>query len=171
MDKGTKVKELVTPELLQKAYIFQDVDESVLEGICGLAEILSFKKGASILEKGVANDSIWFLAEGECIIREVLEGGLPVDLFTLKAADVFGEISYTDREPASATVVAHGDVKVVRIGFDDLDTWFIGNCQAQCMFLRRINSTFSFRLRRANMELRKTFEGAIKFQQAKLRTE
>jgi len=162
MSDGSHIPDLVTPEILERAYIFSDVAAEQLEEISRIAEMLGFKSGAHILHKDKPNDAIWVLVEGKCVIRDSVQGGLEVDLFVLQPGDVFGEMSYTDRQPASATVVTVGDVKALRISFDDLDTWFIGNMETQCNFLRRMNATFSHRLRRANVELRKTFEASMK---------
>lgn len=63
----------------------------------------TFAEGDVLIRQGESNDKLFIILEGEV---EVRVGGRQVA--TLKAGDLFGELSLLDHEPASGDVVATG---------------------------------------------------------------
>ncbi len=148
-------------EYLSKVYLFEGFPKEFLEQLASIAKEAEIGDGERIIERDAVNDSLWFLLAGVALIREQLPGGLEIDIYRLQAGDVFGDMSYADSQPASATVTAEGQLRALRIPFDELDHLLEGNPQLNVRFLRRIVTTMSQRLRHSNAEVKKSFLNAL----------
>lgn len=87
-------------------------------------EILAYKPGATILLEGEESLDVYYIMEGNVRInkRIVLHDGRQIQsgFSELGRGETFGELNLFDGAPRSATVVASGEVKLVRINRDVL---------------------------------------------------
>lgn len=144
-------------EALQKTYLFAGLSPAELADVDAISTEQPFQTGDRLIEAGKQNDSLWILLQGPLAVRDSLPGGLELDLFKLKPGDLFGEMSFADGLPASASVIAEARGKVLRLPFADLRTVLASHPKSHVEVLRKLTQTFSQRLRLANQQIGKGF--------------
>ena len=86
------------------------------------AQLQSFQAGQTIFEEGAAIDSIYVIANGTARISHRVVGTISAEIVGPRGpGEVLGEMSYIDGEAASATLVADGDLDLLRIDRRDFD--------------------------------------------------
>jgi CRP/FNR family transcriptional regulator, cyclic AMP receptor protein len=110
----------------------------------------TFQDGQIIFEEGSNGDWIYVVEEGEVEISKKIDGKR-VAIETLKDGDIFGEMSYIDKIPRSATATAKGTVVVGILDRDFFDAEF-----------NKISADFQKILKTVAFRLRKTTDRAIK---------
>lgn len=83
-----------------------------------LLEKREFKKGETIVEKGMESYNVYVIMSGEAnLIKSYF--GKEVSVRTLKKGDVFGALALIAKSPRAATVVARTDLEVGMMYRDD----------------------------------------------------
>jgi CRP/FNR family cyclic AMP-dependent transcriptional regulator len=108
-----------------------------------IASYETFQDGQIIFEEGSNGDWIYVVEEGKVEISKNV-GGQKIVIETLKENDVFGEMSYIDKKPRSATASAKGTAVVGIIDRDFFDAEF-NRLSAD---FQQILKTVAFRLRK-----------------------
>lgn len=148
-------------EALKKTSLLGTLEDSLLYEIDLISTEQPIQPGKKLIEAGQVNDSLWVLLSGALVVRDLLPGGLEMDLFRLREGDLFGEVSFVDALPASASVVAESQGKVLRIPFADFRVFLSKNPQAHIRFLEQLATIFSQRLRSANRQIGKGFLASL----------
>jgi CRP/FNR family transcriptional regulator, cyclic AMP receptor protein len=112
-----------------------------------IASYETFRNGQVIFKEGSNGDWIYVVEEGEVEISKNA-GGRKIIIETLKEGDIFGEISYIDKTPRSATAAAKGTAVVGVIDRDFFDAEF-NKISAD---FQQIFKTVAFRLRKTTEE-------------------
>ena len=88
-------------------------------------EARSFKTGDVIITQGALQGTMYVVEKGRVRVerRGKLADGSTGNIFisTVGPGEVFGEMSFVDRAPASATVTAETDVELLGIGRAEID--------------------------------------------------
>jgi len=111
------------PSQVAQCAVLQDMDESELEAFFGHVEFRCFDAGDSILKEGESSQYLWIIATGKCQIVKDCGEGIQNTLAVLEPGGVFGEMSFFEEAPHSATVHALTDVETMllsRPGYDEL---------------------------------------------------
>ncbi len=82
-----------------------------IENDLSIATEETYSDGEIIFQEGSSGDWIYLLLEGRVEIYKVI-GGKKVVVDILHSGDIFGEVSFVDKKPRSATARAVGNVKV-----------------------------------------------------------
>lgn len=102
-----------------------ELSEAEWARILRLVETRQFRAGEDLIRTGEKDDSFYILTNGE--VDVVIDGGsVQTTLATITEGSVFGEISFFDREPRSATIRAKSQgsaVRITRENFDNLAAW------------------------------------------------
>jgi hypothetical protein len=104
--------------LLKSSQFFSGVPESLLAGIAASLEERPVASGAVIVAEGAIEQAMYVIARGRVAVRH---GAL--ELASLEAGEVFGELALLDPAPRSATVTAVADSLLLRLDgpvFQDL---------------------------------------------------
>ncbi|KJU81474.1 Cyclic nucleotide-binding domain protein [Candidatus Magnetobacterium bavaricum] len=80
----------------------------------------SYKDGQTILKEGSFGEGTYLILEGKVRIIKTIQGEL-VEIAHLEKGDYFGEMSFLDRQPRSASAVAEGNVVLGIIDKDFLE--------------------------------------------------
>ncbi|MBF0337613.1 MAG: cyclic nucleotide-binding domain-containing protein [Candidatus Magnetobacterium sp. LHC-1] len=80
----------------------------------------SYKDGQVILKEGSFGEGTYLILEGKVRIIKTIQGEL-VEIAHLEKGDYFGEMSFLDRQPRSASAVAEGNVVLGIIDKDFLE--------------------------------------------------
>lgn len=76
--------------------------------------------------------------------------GAPVELARLCRGDIFGEVSFVDNEPTSASVIAGTDAEILVIDVDVIQSLLLGDPTFGRRFFHSIAITLARRLRETN---------------------
>ena len=90
--------------------IFQGINNEDADRICQSLKSSHFTAGQSILNEGECIQALWIILRGECVVSRSSETSESHVLATLKAGDVFGEMSFVRTAPHSASIKSIGDV-------------------------------------------------------------
>jgi CRP/FNR family transcriptional regulator len=80
----------------------------------------TYKDGQVIIKEGSHGDVTYVILSGAVEVAKSVDGR-NVHIARLEKGDIFGELSYIDREPRTATVTAVGDVQIGLLNKDVLD--------------------------------------------------
>ena len=83
--------------------------------LLSVVDSLHYSKGEIILSEGERRRSIFLIKEGMVRVERA-HMGFNVEISRLQSGEIFGEMSFVEEFGASASVIAHGDVKVDMIG-------------------------------------------------------
>lgn len=108
----------------------------------------SYRDGDVIIREGSFGEGTYVLLDGKVEISRKLNGQKIV-IAMLEKGDVFGEISYIDRQPRSASVIASGDVLVGLLNKDYLEAEMNKTSEEFRMIMKAITN----RLRKTTGEL------------------
>ena len=143
----------------QKLEPIQLVDQQLLkeltqQELCELTKHLLYKKytkGKTIIRKGSASQSLFFLESGQVSIQDTADDR-EFTLAIINAGNSFGEMALLDKQPRSANVKALTDITCFIMSFDILDN--IENLAGiKLKMLANLGASLSSRLRTANKEL------------------
>lgn len=81
-----------------------------LRAIARHVETMTLADGTEVVTEGDEGETFFFVLSGELVVRQ---GGKQTN--TLGPYDHFGELALLDPAPRSATVVAHGEVKLAAL--------------------------------------------------------
>ncbi len=97
--------------------LFANLEPSRLKLLAFTSDRLSFADGEEVCHQGDPADSAYFLESGAVDIV-IGEGEERIKVAELHAGDLFGEMALFLHSGRSATVIAHGDLTVMKIDGD-----------------------------------------------------
>ncbi|MEE2788935.1 MAG: protein kinase [Myxococcota bacterium] len=107
--------------------LFKDMTSDEIAALASVLEPASFKSGDRILTEGEHGDDMYLLEEGSVRI-EVKQGESKGRFSTLlHAPTAMGEMALITSEPRSATIIAHSDVRTMRLDRKAFDTLVDGH--------------------------------------------
>ena len=95
--------------------IFQGFTVDEYERVLALLEQESHAKGSVIIDEGKSRQDLWIVVKGSCEVVKKNKSQALKQLATLETGAVFGEMSFCQKAPHSATVRALTAVKVMRL--------------------------------------------------------
>lgn len=151
---------------IKDCYFFKGYSDSQLEEVSRIAREQSFEAGSCIIEAGTTNESLYILIEGKAVVQDRLQQGVDIDLHRIRFGELFGEYTFVDPAPASANVVAKTLVRTLRFPFASLREFFKRHPDCELTSYKLLASNMSRRLRRANLEIRRSFLTALGWEEA-----
>lgn len=139
--------------LLRNIYLFQDFSDAELKRLEGLAELKSYAAGEQLFEEGDPALSLLVIKYGSVQISQAGEDNM-VMLATLGTGSHFGEMSFLDGEPRSATARAMEQSGIVVIAYDALRRLLDGDAGLAAKFYRSLAQFLGGRLRVTSSDLR-----------------
>ncbi len=115
----------MNPEELKHIAVLQAMDGEALARLAAVLEEKDYTDGQTVFAEGDPGDSMYFIVKGRIRIekRAQAAGALNKTLTVLEAGDYFGEMALLDQKPRSASAVAAGGARVLRLAkaaFDEL---------------------------------------------------
>ena len=113
-------------EVLRNIPLFATVDPAKLKLLGFTSERLEYISGDELFHQGDYGDAAYIILEGEADVLVDTPTGA-VKVATLGKNDIIGEIAVLCDVPRTATVVAHGNLEILRLsknGFFQLVTQF-----------------------------------------------
>lgn len=113
------------PEILQQIPLLKGLTESECRQLMEVAATVEYQPGEIVLHQGQRGQRLWILLEGKCEVFVPATNGNAsrqlVVLATLDAFSNFGEMSFFDGAPHSASVRAQTPVRLWRIDREPFD--------------------------------------------------
>ncbi|MDH4226719.1 MAG: cyclic nucleotide-binding domain-containing protein [Deltaproteobacteria bacterium] len=100
---------------LGKVPFFVDLEDKELEVVAKLLHEKSYKTGDKIFSDAEDGESLYILKKGEVKACKTAADGELFTLTLMKEGEIFGEMSFLDGRPRSATIIAVTDIEVYTI--------------------------------------------------------
>jgi CRP/FNR family transcriptional regulator, cyclic AMP receptor protein len=128
--------------------IFDGFTAEEYESTLALLEQRSYAKGDVILHEGKSEQALWILLKGTCEVVKKNKGPTEHTLATLESGSAFGEMSFFQKAPHSATVRASTAVKLLRITRESYEQLHTKNPTAAYKITQIVVTLMAQRLRR-----------------------
>jgi CRP/FNR family cyclic AMP-dependent transcriptional regulator len=143
------------PEELKQIAVLQAMDNDALARLAAALEKKDFADGQSVFVEGDPGDSMYFIWKGSVRIEKRTQAGQAAHktLAVLEAGDYFGEMALLDQKPRSASAIATGDARVLRLSKAAFDQIQANSSAAGMSVLFAMIRTSSERIRRLSAQL------------------
>ncbi len=110
---------------LKNIAVLREVNDEALVRLATVLEAKEYADGQVVFAEGDPGESMFFIAQGHVRIEKLAQaaGALRKTLTVLDAGDYFGEMALMDQKPRSASAVAAGSARLLRLSkaaFDQL---------------------------------------------------
>ncbi|MBI5885976.1 MAG: cyclic nucleotide-binding domain-containing protein [Deltaproteobacteria bacterium] len=112
---------MIDPKLLRDMQFFSDLTDNELLIIAGIVKKKDFKLGETIFKESEDGQSLYVIRRGEVKACKIAPDGELFTLTIMKDGDIFGEMSFLDGRPRSATVVAVSDIETYMMEKGDFE--------------------------------------------------
>src|SRR3970040_869720 len=129
---------MVDPKILRDMQFFSDLNDEELKVIAGIVKKKDFKLGDTIFKESEDGQSLFIIRKGEVKACKTAPDGELFTLTIMKDGDIFGEMSFLDGRPRSATIVAVSDLDTYVIDKNDFETLVDANPRVIYKLLRNI---------------------------------
>jgi CRP/FNR family transcriptional regulator, cyclic AMP receptor protein len=145
----------MNPEELKHIAVLQAIDNDALARLAAALEGKDYADGAIIFAEGDPGDSMYFIASGCVRIEKRAQANSTVNkiLTVLEAGDYFGEMALLDQKPRSASALATGSARILRLSKAAFDEMQSKNSVAGMSVLFAMIRTSSERIRRLSSQL------------------
>jgi CRP/FNR family cyclic AMP-dependent transcriptional regulator len=126
--------------------LLADISSDDWRRILKLVETRQFRAGEDLIRVGDKDDAFYILTVGEVDVVIGAEGNETI-LSTISEGSVFGEISFFDGQPRSATIRAKSQGTVIRVTRENFDTLAVWEPAIAKQLLFDLGSILSMRLR------------------------
>jgi CRP-like cAMP-binding protein len=146
-----------TIQLLMRVPLLAGVTEAEALSLYLASEKLRLKKNEVLVELGQTEQAFYLILSGQ--VNVVLAGGnrKSITLATLGPGECIGEMGALDQQPASATVIAAGEIDVLRLNRDAFRDVLEQNPRISVAILntlaRRLNNTLQQIIRLATLSV------------------
>lgn len=129
---------MVDPRLLREQAFFSDLSDAELTIVANVVKKKDFKIGDTIFKESEDGASIYVIKKGEVKACKTAPDGELFTLTIMKDGDIFGEMSFLDGRPRSATIVAVSDIETYMMEKADFETLVDGNPRIIYKLLKNI---------------------------------
>jgi CRP-like cAMP-binding protein len=98
-----------------------DFTEDEISKLLTYTELRYFKKGDLIIKEGETDRVFFIIVKGEVGISKEISDQVVLFITTLKAKDIFGEMSVISKYPRSANAFAKTDVTLISMNGDEFN--------------------------------------------------
>jgi HD-GYP domain-containing protein (c-di-GMP phosphodiesterase class II) len=107
---------------LRKNALFSSLSPEEMNWLCRVGEMITAPPGVIILREGESTTELYVILNGQVEVSVTDKMGGRVELAVLKRGDHFGEMSFIDGQPRSASVVAMKTCRLLRIPRHEFQT-------------------------------------------------
>jgi CRP-like cAMP-binding protein len=142
----------VGSDLLKNVYLFKDFTPGELDQLSAVAKAETFNPGDDVFSEGDKASSLYIVKYGSVRIRRSGKSDA-VDVAHVGTGAHFGEMSFVDGEPRSATASVLEKSEIVQIDFNALKSHFEKHPSVAVKFYRSLANFLCGRLRVTTMDL------------------
>ena len=137
----------ILADLLDQTRWGRDFNREEIETIARYMSVQPFKKGDHVFRQGERQDFMAFIVEGRIDIIKESADQLETIVVTLQPSTYFGEMSFVDEEPRSASAVAREDAMLLFLSTQNFERITVEHPKLAIKILRNIAKLISQRLR------------------------
>ena len=146
------------PLALEEVELFKDMEPELLAALAPCVSERSLAPDEVLFKQGDAPaEEMYFIRSGRVRV-ELCTGDVPRHLATFARGDFLGEMAFLDRQPRSATARAHGATELFALSRSRFDAAAPRQADLGRKFFWRLSRAMSYRLRRADAEIRALHE-------------
>lgn len=112
---------MVDPKVLREMSFFVDLSDDEIEVISKVISKKNYKTGETIFKDNEDGSSLYVIKRGEVKACKAAPDGELMTLTMMKDGDIFGEMSFLDERPRSATIIAISNTEVYCIDKSDFE--------------------------------------------------
>ncbi len=142
---------MIEQKLLRDMLFFSDFSDSEIATIAKIIRKQDFKTGDTIFKESEDGESMYIIKKGEVKACKTAPDGEIFTLTLMKDGDIFGEMSFLDGRPRSASIVAISDLETYVLEKVDFETLVDGNPRLTYKLLRNIVFTIHSIVRGMNL--------------------
>lgn len=139
--------------ILRRVLLFSDLNDSERAVLQGLFRPVFFKAGELLFRQGAPADGLYLIAEGLVVVSVRLPGDDEVQLDTLGAGDLVGDMALIDRQARSASARAIEETHAWFLDYPWFDAQRAQFGRSAFKVLRRLALILCARLRDTNREM------------------
>lgn len=139
--------------LLKKLYLFKDLSAGELEHINSAAKTVKYNTGDEVFSQGEAAKALFIIQSGTVKIHQSTESGDSVEITRIGAGSHFGEMSFLDSEPRSASATVIEPSEIVVVDYEKLSLIMIEHAGIAVHFYRQFARFLCGRLRITTKDL------------------
>lgn len=113
---------MIDPKTLREINFFADLTDGELKTVAEIITKKDFKTGDTVFKDSEEGKSLYIIKSGEVKACKTAPDGELFTLTMMKDGDIFGEMSFLDGRPRSATIIAISDLETYVLGKAEFDT-------------------------------------------------
>jgi CRP/FNR family transcriptional regulator, cyclic AMP receptor protein len=143
--------------ILDKSVLGQGLAEDELELVADKAVQYQYKKGSRILEEKTESRDLFIIHSGEASVKMAMNTMhfMEESVARLSEGDIFGEFSFINGEPRSATIQAEKKVSIIHFKYDDLIKLFEENPRIGYIMVHSLAVIATKRIKENHLKMRK----------------
>ncbi len=139
-------------DVLKKLYLFKDLSAHELEVISGAAETVKYTSGDEVFSQGDPAKGLFIIQVGTVKVHQNADGE-NVEITRVGVGSHFGEMSFLDGEPRSASATVLEPTEIMVVDYDKLSDIMIKNPGIAVHFYRQFSRFLCGRLRITTKDL------------------
>src|SRR4030067_3787637 len=112
---------MIEPKTLMTMPFFSDLTDDELHVIAKFIKKKNYKLGETVFRENEEGSSLYVIKRGEVKACKAAPDGELMTLTMMKDGDIFGEMSFLDERPRSATIIAISNTEVYLIDKRDFE--------------------------------------------------
>jgi CRP-like cAMP-binding protein len=133
-------------------YLFGELNDDDLDWLIATGSIEKIPPSTTLIREGEISEAVYILLEGTVVVSVAVLGSAK-EIATLSSGEIFGEMSFIDRQPPSATVETVTESLVLSVPSTQLKVRLAQDLSFASRFYRAMAVFLSGRLRIALTEL------------------
>lgn len=139
-------------QFLTKCYLFEKLSPEELDAVQEIAKERDVIAGDCVFDEGAAATALYIIRHGSVEILKK-SGDEDIRVAELSSGSHFGEMSFLDRAPRGASVVARENLKLVEIEFEALEKLLTAKQTMGFKVFRSMAAVLSKRIRTTTNDL------------------
>ena len=112
---------MIDPKTLREMAFFSDLSEDELNAISKIVNKKNYKIGEAVFKENEDGTSMYIIRKGEVKACKAAPDGERMTLTLMKDGEIFGEMSFLDERPRSATIIAISNTEAYWIDKHDFE--------------------------------------------------
>ena len=129
---------MIDQKLMREMQFFYDFTDSEIATISKIVKKKDFKTGDTVFKESENGESMYVIKKGEVKACKTAPDGELFTLTIMKDGDIFGEMSFLDGRPRSASIVAISDLETYVLEKSDFETLVEANPRMTYKLMRNI---------------------------------
>lgn len=129
---------MIDQKLLREMQFFSDFTDGEIATISKIVKKRDFKTGDTVFTESENGESMYVIRKGEVKACKTAPDGELFTLTLMKDGDIFGEMSFLDGRPRSASIVAISDLETYVLEKSDFETLVEANPRMTYKLMRNI---------------------------------